>query len=719
MEKKLRGLTGNLILALNVFILFLLLFESRLVIPAWLQVVGRMHPMILHFPLVLLVVAMGLEFFRFSKKHKTGEFYERFATILLAVGAVLAGITVIMGLFLSREEGYGAELDWHKWSGVGVMILASLVFFIRQTSWYNRAVARVSAVLILLLLVVTGHYGAVLTHGPDFLLAPVTEEMETAPVALEQAEVFEHVIKPIFQGKCISCHNPSKAKGGLLFTDSITVARGGKSGKLFVAGHPELSLLMERIHLPPGNKKRMPPVGKPALTEEEIVLLTNWIKSVGPYNQRILDYPENDSLRILASALFNTPAISGAFAFAAADPTLIKKLNNDYRVITPVAAGSPALNVNLFNSNAWSGEVLEELLPLKEQVISLNLARIPVENEDLKTIAKFANLQTLNLNFSGISGAGLKELSVLHNIRSLSLSGTDIGIRDLPVLNSLKELKNLSLWNTSVTAAEIESYKIANKQLVINAGTPDEGSFLKLNLPQAGNEFNVFSTPVTLKLLHPVKGVQLRYTTDGTRPDSINSPMYEEGKVLITKNSNFKVRAFKQGWIGSEEALFSFYQSRFRPDSMALLTRANEVYKANGVASLFDQVLGNPSNYYSGSWIGFSRNNAEIILKFNDPADITSIAFNSYEARHRELFLPVGMEIWGGESPDRFRLIRTIKFSDKKQDKPARFLETIFPKTSFRYLKLVIKPRAVLPPGSAPEKKGLFPVMLLDEILLN
>ncbi|RYY58689.1 MAG: cytochrome C [Chitinophagaceae bacterium] len=718
MEKRLRVIAANTLIVLNVFILFLLLFENRLVIPAWLQVFGRMHPLLLHFPLVMLVIAMALEFFRFPTKHQLNEFYERFASYLLVAGAVLAGVTVVMGLFLSREEGYeGDVLDWHKWAGVAVMFFSSLVYLLRGFSWYNRLLARVSAVVLLVLLLVTGHYGAVLTHGDDFLLAPVMEQKVNEPVAFEQAEVFTDVIQPIFQGKCVSCHNPSKSKGALQLTDSVSILKGGKTGKLFDAGHPELSLLLQRIHLPEGDKKRMPPVGKPQLTPTEIELLTLWISAGGMFSRKLVDLPETDSLRQLAAPAF-TSATKKEYAFEPADPALVKKLNNEYRVITPVALGSPALNVNIFNSSNYTSKVLQELAPLSTQVVSINLAKMPVKDADLETIGKLFNLEVLNLNFTGVTGAGLKQLAPLARLQSLSLSGTDITLQDLDAINPLTQLKHLSVWETKITPQEIESFRKSHPAMLVNAGSSTSGDLLKLNLPQLENEVNVFSDQVVVKLKHPVKAVQMRYSVDGTPVDSIRSPLYEDGKIVITKNSTIKVRAFKPGWIGSDEVSYGFYQGRFRPDSFALLTPVFEVYKSAGVKTLFDQRLGNPANYYSGTWLGFSRNNAEIVMKFDQPAAISSISFNTYQAPYRELFAPMEMEVWSGDGPGKFRLVKTVRFAEEK-DKQVLLLQTMFPKTSFRYMKLVIKPRMVLPGKIIPEKKGLYPVMLVDEILLN
>src|SRR5690606_39123984 len=125
--------------------------------------------------------------------------------------------------------------------------------------------ARVGTVLTSLLLLVAGHYGATLTHGDNFIAGPWLAETDEVPLALEDARVYEHVIQPLFEQKCVSCHNPEKIKGGLLLTDEAAIRKGGKSGKLFVPGNPEVSLLLQRLHLPLDDKKHMPPRGKAQL----------------------------------------------------------------------------------------------------------------------------------------------------------------------------------------------------------------------------------------------------------------------------------------------------------------------------------------------------------------------------------------------------------------------------------------------------------------------
>src|SRR5215213_9774536 len=109
-----RSVVFNVSFALNCMLLFLLLFETRLALPAWVQVIGRMHPLLLHFPLVLIILYALLVVFVREESSK------KLASSLLLIAALTSVITAIMGLFLSREEGYDAEaLWWHKWGGVG------------------------------------------------------------------------------------------------------------------------------------------------------------------------------------------------------------------------------------------------------------------------------------------------------------------------------------------------------------------------------------------------------------------------------------------------------------------------------------------------------------------------------------------------------------------------------------------------------------------------
>src|SRR5579863_9329455 len=117
---------------LNILLFFLFIFEQKLRLPLWLQVFGRLHALMLHFPIVILAICIIWELFAGQKKSLAGVKAEIGDPLLLA-GAFTAVITALMGLLLSREPGYSSEvLVWHKWGGICISFL-SLAWYAFRT----------------------------------------------------------------------------------------------------------------------------------------------------------------------------------------------------------------------------------------------------------------------------------------------------------------------------------------------------------------------------------------------------------------------------------------------------------------------------------------------------------------------------------------------------------------------------------------------------------
>jgi len=724
MKGKFNSYTGSFLFALNVFILFLLLFDNKLLVPLWLKPFGRMHPLILHFPIVLLFLSMLMEFFRFKKAYSAQEFYQKFTTVLLLVGLLSSGITVIMGLFLAKEEGYNAGvLTWHKWTGAAVFFVASLIYACRNSNWYNAFFAKGGAMVTTLCLIVSGHFGATLTHGDNFIWQPV---MASRPIVvpLEEAIVFEHVIKPVFEKKCTDCHNPEKLKGKLILTDSASILKGGKTGRLFVAGKPELSLLLKRVHLPLEDKKHMPPSSKAQLSQDEIRLLNLWIKGDARFSQKVVSLPLEDSLRLLATALINPDkSREEIFLFAAANEKTLRKLNTNYRVISPLAKGSPALTVNIYNKDAYTARTLDELGDVKLQIVSLELNKMPVKDSELKIIARFENLRRLDLNFTDITGKGLAALASLQHLKSLSLSGTKVNYADLnQYLPSFKSLNTVAVWDTELSVAEVQQLQTANKNIRFLAGFRDDGSHpIRLNKPRVKNKEVVFTDSLPLQLFHPVKNVEIRFTTDGSEPDSITSPVYK-GETILKESTVIRARAYKQGWLSSDVALLNLYRSAHKPDSIILRSRLSRVHPANGAQTFFDHQLGTfnaNSPAWANNWAGFIKNDMELLLEFKTTKKITSVALNTLIEPETSIFPPSSIEIWGGTSPGKLELIARIKPAlPKTYRKPfIELIDCTFKPQNISCLKIIAKPVMKMPDWHKSKDKPAL--LLIDEIFIN
>ncbi|MCY2936973.1 MAG: PSD1 and planctomycete cytochrome C domain-containing protein [Planctomycetota bacterium] len=103
-------------------------------------------------------------------------------------------------------------------------------------------------------------------------------------VALAGDLAFNKDIRPILAEHCLSCHGPGKKNGGLRLDQPEAAFKGGKSGApAVVAGKPEKSALIERIHSDV-ETERMPPAStRKVLTDREKATLKQWVAQGGKF----------------------------------------------------------------------------------------------------------------------------------------------------------------------------------------------------------------------------------------------------------------------------------------------------------------------------------------------------------------------------------------------------------------------------------------------------
>ncbi|MBC6492228.1 FN3 associated domain-containing protein [Flavihumibacter stibioxidans] len=698
----------NLVFACNILLLFFALAEYYLVIPSWLQVAGRMHPLVLHFPIAMVVLVVVMELLSVREQSPL-------ANELILLTSFTTGISALMGLLLSREEGYDPDaVAWHKWSGILLSLVMMGWYAARNKLREKREFLFIGSAAALSLLVVTGHQGAGLTHGEDFLFAPVQDNKAKPVVALEDAMVFDHVIKPVLDEKCNSCHNPRKAKGELVMATSAAILKGGKNGVLWDTTAADYGLLLRRLHLPVEDKKHMPPKGKPQLTPEETAILFHWIKSGSPMDKKLADLDPADSLRLLTTHLFQSGA-DETYTFEAADPGTVQQLNNHYRVVSPVAIGSPALEARFFGAAQFSPVQVEELQKVGPQLISLNLANMPLTNSDLQQILQFARLRYLNLSFTNISDSGLQVLQSLKELRELSLSGTAVTVSGL--LKHRLPVKKIFLWNTGVDNSALPELQKAYAGTVIETGYRGDSVSIRLNPPILQNEERIISGPVVLELKHFIKGAEIRYTTDGTEPDSISSPVFKPG-MIVDQTMIFKARAFKKGWTGSEAVTRHFLEAGLRPDSLRLLTLPDPQYKGNLAATLFDGVKSD-LNFRSGKIIGYKEKAMDLRMNLNQARELHSVTLSGLVDVSSYIMPPTEIQLWGGLAGEEMKLLGSLKPPQPARDTAAyeSYYTINFPARKMGALKLVVKQVSSLPKWH--RGKGERGWIFLDEIFIQ
>ncbi|MFD2200071.1 DUF2231 domain-containing protein [Shivajiella indica] len=418
--------------------------------------IGRFHPVWVHLPIGFLMIAVLFKVYAVFGNRQALEEAVNFA---LLIGAVSALIGAVLGFFLSQSGGYDGDLlDVHLVAGWITVFLAGIAWWVNKNPLkFSKAINYAVLGFLTLALIITGHFGGSLTHGEDYLTAyaPFGGKQEESKgrflASVEEAEVFTDVIQPIFKNKCQSCHRPGKAKGELSLVSYKTLLRGGENGPVIIPSDVENSELIRRVTLPAGHEDFMPAEGKKPLTEEEIQVIIWWIER-GNADPKVSLMEAEEGLIAWAKPRLNVQGEEKALTFSI-DTAQIKTYEKMGFRIRVLSYETGALDVVL-TKESFKGQVSElvqSLLPIKDQIYWLTLAETGIRDADLSLIAQFSNLQRLRIENNPISDNGISALKNFSRLEILNLNGTGVSAEGLASIAEIKTLKSLYLWNTSVS----------------------------------------------------------------------------------------------------------------------------------------------------------------------------------------------------------------------------------------------------------------------------
>jgi uncharacterized membrane protein/mono/diheme cytochrome c family protein len=275
-----------------------------------LQLLGRFHPLLVHFPIGLLVVAFFFELLSIGGKRKG---LRQGTHWMLYLGTLFAILSALLGWLLRTQEDYTGELvDNHQYTGIATAVFALVTtILLLQTlkgKLPNFWAYRISLTVTVILLSIAGHLGSSLTHGEDYLtsilpgnqdsydntkgLALLTDLKASDSITLAQEDRLNLEVRAIFAHNCYQCHNENKQKGGLVLDSKEGVFKGGESGMAVVAGKLNESELYRRITLSPNDDEVMPKKGK-VLKDSEISLVMLWIENGAHWSDKAVKiFPE-------------------------------------------------------------------------------------------------------------------------------------------------------------------------------------------------------------------------------------------------------------------------------------------------------------------------------------------------------------------------------------------------------------------------------------------
>jgi uncharacterized membrane protein len=476
-----------------------------------LEFIGHLHPVIVHLPIgILLLGVLMMVYEHYSKVDL--QLPISFAFLVGSISAVLA---CIAGWILSNSGEYDALLvQKHQWTGIGTAVIGLLVYFLKQ---YRKLLA----VILTLLVFITGHYGGTLTHGENYLFNSNensnTSQVDTIKVeakkftqtisngadslTIETHNIYKEQIAPLLKLRCYNCHAALKQKNGLRLDGEMFIKKGGKNGKIFVAGNTFKSPLYTSLVLPIDDEKHMPPKGKHQLNQNEILIIERWIKSGASFEDIIDTISNNELVKNVASQntiadknILATPAkvnseitetkkgvvennnIKGVEKNsslpnpAPISPSIIEDFKQENIILTNIAEGSNFVMANFVNVVPFNNSSLQALKSINEQLAVLKLTNLPINDNDIKIVADLKNIKKLNVENTLITDNGLDYIKQLSQLEQLNLYGTNISDEGIIQLADLKNLSVLYLWKTKVTLNGIEQFKKLNPKVTIEMG---------------------------------------------------------------------------------------------------------------------------------------------------------------------------------------------------------------------------------------------------------
>lgn len=428
---------------------------------------GHLHPLIVHLPIGFILLAVIFNILSYSKKF---ENLKPAVSIGLLIGFISAVLACIFGYLLSLTGDYDKNiLRNHEFSGITLAILSGILYFAvidfsKRIKLFSGKLFSIALAGLVILMSYCGHLGASLTHGSDYLtLQTLMEKVRDKPTSVEEAMIFEDVVQPILQNKCMQCHRSGKSKGDLSVESLQTLHKGGKNGAAVVAGKLNKSELYRRITLDPNDKDFMPKDGKPPLTQSEMKIIKWWIETGNSISgKKIAELKNTTTIKPELAAYLGVdggaqPVEEGHASAQVIRPDIplttdtlpISRLRKNGVMIRFMLKKPVMLDIALpAHSGIKAAEFKNDIMPLAKNIIWLNLSANNFTDSDLSFLSSFTNLEKLRLEKNPLTDQVTNSLVTLKYLEAVNLNETKI--TDAAVINLKKNpaIKNIYTWRT-------------------------------------------------------------------------------------------------------------------------------------------------------------------------------------------------------------------------------------------------------------------------------
>jgi len=666
-----------------------------------IKYLGNFHPVVLHLP----IGAFLFTFLLFvSQKYLKSNFNPAVRMGLL-FSFITSIITSIFGYILHLNGDYDSVLvDRHMWLAIATTILIGFVLYLhKKQKPYNHVLS--SFVFATVLLTITGHNGGSLTHGKDYLKLPDFEK-EISIVSYDSIHVFNQVISPILDSKCVKCHNTGKSKGNLMLSSIDKILLGGEKGQIIKSNSSVDSRLYTYLNLPIDDEMHMPPDGNSQLNDNEKELIKLWIdEGADFYNFRKMN-DDNFSKEILS---FLPKEI------ASVDPPnrndLVRLIENEFR-IERISVENNFIDIK-YQGKSFKQSYLRLLSKVSNNIKRLDLSFVDLSSIDLSRLDDFDNLTYLNLNNTKLTTKKLQKLDL--NIQTLILSNNnfDVSVFDKFISNPTNE--RVFAYNTiSDLDLTKEISANSNDKIYFGVSLDDFASNVPLKIPIITPTQTLFSSTIDVEVVSDITNPDYRYTINGDEPDSLSN-LYV-GPIKIDRSSNLKFKAFKKGSRPSPVQEVFYRKIAASITDFKLLSTTVEPYAAKNILS--NNEVGS-ADFRDGTWNGFIKSDTrsgDMIAEFSLPEGVNEIGISSLTDYGAYILFPTKIEVYD-ISLGNDELVYSKNISRKFDEENAPLHTFRIPiNKNLKKVRLKVISNKKLPKGHPAEGEPAW--LFIDEIIL-
>ena len=206
-------------------------------------------------------------------------------------------------------------------------------------------------------------------------------------------------------------------------------------------------------------------------------------------------------------------------------------------------------------------------------------------------------------------------------------------------------------------------------------------------VPAINADSNTFFDSLTITMSHPIDGVAIHYTLDGSDPDE-NSPVYTQ-PILLKQATKIRAAALQDGrWSKAVDAEFHLIDAK---RAVRLEHPFSDQYQAGGNKALIDHLRGG-DNFRTGTWQGYHGVDLVATIDLGSRQRINRLAGSFLQDQKSWIFMPKEVSFFVSDDGKQFRKVGTVvnNIADNEEDAVLQEME-VRPRCEARYVKMAAK----------------------------